>query len=134
MTEVQASFDSEVLAVLGPFLERNGFVIDAVQQGEQNELAVVYFRSPECKLQVYSSPRHGEVNCMIGTSDAPTEFGLSENSEGWHFIRELSGRRTEQSIDDWLSKPIDFKTVAEQLEEVRELLESDFEAARTALL
>lgn len=132
---MQSDFLPVVQHALGPFLERNQFEVDAVDESTENELAVVYFRSHECKLQVYSSPRNGEINCMIATTDAPNEWGAKDSQrDTWRFIHELSGRNAGASVEELLERQrvthdAGPRTDAEQLESIRNLLESDFTAA-----
>ena len=88
-----SEFFTDVEATLGPLLREMGFVLDEVDDGpDEGGLArnIVYYRSKDCKLQIYYSAREGEINCMIAPLDAPNEFGL--NSKKWHFISRFSKR------------------------------------------
>lgn len=132
---MQSDFSHLVRRTLGPFLERNDFELDAVDENSENGLAVVYLRAPKCKLQIYNSPRNGEVNCMIAAAGTPNESGAeNRRREGWHYVSELSGRDADTSVEQLLerrhaSRDVGPRTTIQQLEDLRDLLESDFAAA-----
>lgn len=52
--------------------------------------SVVYYRSDDCKLQVYWSPRACEINCMIVPIGAPNVRGLYDRSGMWHHLKEFT--------------------------------------------
>jgi hypothetical protein len=86
-----SEFFTDVEATLGPLLRELGFFLDDVDDGpDEGGLArnIIYYRSKDCKLQIYYSAREGEINCMIAPLDAPNEFGL--NSNKWHLISRFS--------------------------------------------
>jgi hypothetical protein len=88
-----SDFYAEVEAKLGTLLQQMGFAVDGVDDGpDEGGIArhIVYYRSADCKLQIYYSAREGEMNCMIAPLHAPNEFGL--NSKNWHFISRFSKR------------------------------------------
>lgn len=132
---MQGDFSELVQRTLGPFFERNDFELDAVDENSGTDLVVVYLRSPTCKLQIYSSPRNGEVNCMIAAPDTPNASGAERHrGQRWHYISELSGRDAGASVEELLerrraSRDVGPRTTAQQLEDLRDLLESDFTAA-----
>ena len=61
---------------VGPLLEKLGFVLDELDDSPDEggmERNIVYFRSRDCRLQIYDSAREGEINCMIAPLDAPND-------------------------------------------------------------
>ncbi|WP_328358620.1 hypothetical protein OG976_04820 [Mycobacterium sp. NBC_00419] len=78
-------FSEDVQAIVGPVLADLGFAVDEIDdsldEGGRPQ-HVVYFRSDDCKIQVYDSRREGEVNCMIAPVSAPNGFGL--RTKTWH--------------------------------------------------
>lgn len=86
------SFVDDVVSIIGPNLLRRGFVVDEIDQDVDEggrRGAVVYFRGPDCKLQVYWSAREREINCMVGPLEAPNEHGLYNRSEQWHYLNDF---------------------------------------------
>jgi hypothetical protein len=76
---VASEFSAEVQTIVGPLLERLGFALaeidDNPDEGGRRQ-HVVYYRSNDCKIQIYESSREGAVNCMIAPADVLNEFGL----------------------------------------------------------
>jgi hypothetical protein len=50
----------------------------------------VYYRSNDCKIQIYKSRREGEVNCMIAPANASNGFGL--RTKHWQDLTTFSER------------------------------------------
>jgi hypothetical protein len=50
----------------------------------------VFYRGPDCKLQVCWSAREGGVDFMLAPLDAPNEYGLINRSKKWRFMLALS--------------------------------------------
>lgn len=46
--------------------------------------SIVYYRSSDCRLQIYYSSREGAANCMIAPLDATNAFGL--RADKWQFL------------------------------------------------
>ncbi len=91
--KMPAEFGAEVEDVLGPLMRRLGFEIDEVDDRQDDggrDRHIVYYRSADCKVQVYQSAREGEVNCMIAPSGVPNQFGL--NAQKWQHITRFSKR------------------------------------------
>ena len=78
---------------LGRTLAGLGFRMEkadsAVVYGDRPAWAV-YYRGPDCKLQVCWSAREGGIDFMLAPLEAPNEFGLSSRSKGWQFLLMLS--------------------------------------------
>ncbi len=88
-----SDFYADVEATVGPLLDKLGFVVDELDDNpDEGGIArnIVYYRSRECRLQIYYSAREGEINCMIAPLDAPNRFGLT--TEKWHYISQFSKR------------------------------------------
>jgi hypothetical protein len=63
-----SEFSIEVQTIVGPVSEQFGFVQDEVDDSPDEggrRQRIVYFRSNNCKVEVYESAREGELNCMI---------------------------------------------------------------------
>ena len=122
---------AELIQYLGPPLARKGFVLDEVQDDvEYGECAAwaIYYRSGDCKLQVYWSSRTGDLNFMVAPSDAPNEFALSNSSKQWKSMFLLSGER-----DDLPTPGFDADAEAD-MAFLKARFEIHFESARRALL
>lgn len=98
-----SEFAEAVEAIVGPLLADLGFALDEIDDSPDEggrPQHVVYYRSHDCKIQVYDSRREGEVNCMIAPVSAPNGFGL--RTKKWHgFTRftELPDLSLEQLAD-----------------------------------
>jgi hypothetical protein len=121
---------SDVERYMGPTLAALGFHLDEVDAdvvyGERPAWAVFY-RGPDCKLQVCWSAREGGVDFMLAPLDAPNEYGLLNKSKKWRFMLALS-----DVTDDLATPPLGVAT-----DEVwawrKALFGAHFEAARSAL-
>lgn len=82
------SFSRDVQEIIGPVLSEFGFALDQIDDRPDPERGgsrhIVYYRSSDCKIQIYQSSREGEINAMIAPRDAENEFGL--RSEEWRYI------------------------------------------------
>ncbi len=82
-----SEFSAEVQTIVGPLLEELGFVLDEIDdspdEGGRSQ-HVVYYRSNDCKIQIYQSSREGETNCMIAPLDVPNRFGL--RAKKWQYL------------------------------------------------
>jgi hypothetical protein len=61
-----SKFYADVQATVGPLLENLGFVLDEVDDSPDKggiSRNIVYYRSDDCRLQIYYSAREGEINC-----------------------------------------------------------------------
>jgi hypothetical protein len=89
------NFSATVQTIVGPALEELGFVEDEVDDNvdEGGRLgAVVFYRSGDCKLQIYRSSRAGEVNSMIAPLAASNVFGLTDSSGYWQYLKRFVPR------------------------------------------
>jgi hypothetical protein len=121
---------NDVERYMGSTLTALGFELDEVEPdvmyGERSAWAVFY-RRPDCKLQVCWSARDGGIDFMLAPLDAPNEFGLDNRSKKWRFMLALS-----DATDELGTPPLRAST-----EEVwvwrTALFDIHFEAARSAL-
>jgi hypothetical protein len=82
-----SGFSADVHAVIGPLLGDLGFTLDEIDDSPDEggrERHIVYYRSNDCKIQVFDSWREGDVNCMIAPADVPNQFG--PEAEKWQFL------------------------------------------------
>lgn len=130
-------FSNQVQAIVGPLLSELGFKLDGVDlnvdEGGMSG-AVVYYRSADCKMQVYQSSREGNVNCMIAPLDAPNRFGPLDRSLTWQYLTKfvpMPDTPLEELIESVSFEP---KSTAEQLRWVRDTIGQHFEAARAGVV
>jgi hypothetical protein len=121
---------SDVDYYMGSKLAALGFDLDEVDAGVvygERPAWAVFYRGPDCKLQVCWSDREGGVDFMLAPVDAPNEFGLDNRSKKWRFMLALS-----DATDDLGTPPLGAGT-----DEVwawrKALFDTHFEAARSAL-
>ena len=82
-----SEFSADVQSIVGPLLADLGFTLDEIDDGPDEggrQQHVVYYRSSDCKIQIYDSRREGEVNCMIAPQNASNAFGL--RAKKWHVL------------------------------------------------
>lgn len=92
LTAVTEEFSNKVEIIIGPLLDSLGFELDGIDNhvDEGGRLgAVVYYRSNDCKIQIYWSGREFEINAMIAPLSAPNEHGLYNRSSQWHYLNEF---------------------------------------------
>jgi hypothetical protein len=128
-------FSEEVQTIVGPVLQALNFVLygsdDRPDEGGRYQ-HVVYYRSDDCKIQVYQSGREGETNCMIAPLDAPDSFGL--RADKWQFLTRFS-KRPDLPLDELLdSARSEYDSYANPLEWVRDRIAQHYEAARAGIL
>ncbi|WP_445169616.1 hypothetical protein ACTXG7_10025 [Mycolicibacterium sp. Dal123E01] len=85
--KMPSEFSADVQTIVGPLLAQLGFALDEIDDGPDEggrQQHIVYYRSSDCKIQIYDSWREGEVNCMIAPRNAPNAFGL--RTEKWHVL------------------------------------------------
>jgi hypothetical protein len=121
----------EVDRYMGPTLSRVGFTLEEVDKAiryAERPAWAVYYRGPDCKLQVCWSAREGGIDFMLAPLDAPNEFGLINQSKKWRLMLALS------ELDDGLvTPPVDAAPEAWWTWRIA-LFNWHFEAARAALL
>jgi hypothetical protein len=130
-----AEFSTSVQVIVGPLLEELGFVLDEIDdspdEGDRPR-HIVYYRSTDCKIQVYQSSREGETNCMIAALDAPNVFGLT--AKKWHFISKFSKRPNVPPQERLRAAIAEAKSYADPLLWVRDRIAKHYETAHAAIL
>jgi hypothetical protein len=130
-----SEFSRDVQVIVGPLLKELGFMLDEIDdspdEGGRSQ-HVVYYRSNDCKIQVYQSSREGETNCMIGPVNVPNEFGL--RAKKWHYISKFS-KRSDVPPQERLRLAIaEAKSYANPLDWVRDRIVKYYEAAHAGIL
>lgn len=132
---MNSNFKTQVEKIVGPVLAERGFSLYAVDdrpdEGGRYQ-HVVYFRSADCKIQMYSSGREGETNCMIGPLDAPDSFGLRAGK--WHFLTQFSPRPDLPLAELAEKARAEYNSYSNPLEWVRDRIVSYYESARSGIL
>jgi hypothetical protein len=132
---VTSDYAADVEEIAGPLLTKLGFVLDEVDEGpDEGGIArrVVYYRSNDCKLQIYDSSREGEINCMIAPVDVPNEFGL--RAKKWQFLTRFSKRPDIPLAELAELARAEYKAYANSLEWVRDRIVKYYEAAHKGIL
>ncbi len=132
---MSAEFSAEVEAIVGPLLEKLGFVIDGIDDNPDKggrRQHIVYYRSADCKMQIYESSREGETNCMIAPLDAPNAFGL--NTKKWQFLTRFSKRPDLPLAELSAQARADYVSYANPLEWVRDRILKYYELAHVGIL
>jgi hypothetical protein len=130
-----SEFSTEVQTIVGPVLEQFGFVLDEVDDSPDEggrRQHIVYFRSNDCKVQVYESAREGEVNCMIAPIDVPNEFGL--RARKWQFLTRFSKRPDLPLAELAELARAEYKSYSNPLEWVRDRIVKYYDAAHKGIL
>jgi hypothetical protein len=128
-------FGKDVQAIVGPTLEELGFVLDSVDDSPDEggrEQHVVYYRSTDCKIQVYQSSREGETNCMIAPLDAPNKFGL--RTKKWHFISKFSKKPDIPPQERLRAAIAEANAYENRLDWVRDRIIKHYDAAHAGIL
>jgi hypothetical protein len=134
---VTADFAGEVQSVVGPLLADLGFELDEidadVDEGGRPG-SVVYYRSHDCKIQIYKSSREGSVNCMIAPLNAVNDFGPRDQSSSWQYLNKFSPA-PDVPLEE-LVKSVSFKakTDNQRLEEVRDRIAQYYDDAHAGIL
>jgi hypothetical protein len=130
-------FPGDVRLIIEPVLSERGFVLDEIQDGTYDggrHLSVVYFRSADCKMQIYESAREGETNCMIAPLDAENEFGLRSASKKWQYLTRFV-KRPDLPLKELVKLARqEYESYANPLEWVKARIEADFDAAHAGIL
>jgi hypothetical protein len=134
MTE---NFPTGVQSIVGPLLAHLGFVLDGIDNdvdegGRRN--SVVYYRSNDCKIQIYQSSREGSVNCMIAPLDAPNKFGPRDRSYKWQYLTRFSLEPNVPLEELVQSVSFEAETDTEQLDWVRDRIVKYFDVAHAGIL
>ncbi len=133
MTE---EFLAGVRSIVEPLLIQLGFQLDEFGDAVHydRKAYVVFFRSKDCKIQVYDAPREGEINCMIAPLDAADVAGVYDNSGKWQYLPMFAIRQgvpLEEIRDVDLPK---FPTITQSLESVRRCIEKYYPVAHDGIL
>jgi hypothetical protein len=136
--EMTQEFLAGVHSIVEPLLIQLGFYLDevddSVDEGGRRG-SVVFYRSKDCKIQVYDSSREGSINCMIAPLDASNVFGPYDRSKKWQYLPRYAiwqGVPLEEIMKDNL--PIDFPTTSQFLESVRRRIEKYYPVAHAGVL
>lgn len=89
-------FLTKVYRIVEPLLNELGFHVDEFDAKVDDwgrPGAVVYFRSSDCKIQIYDSSRDGSINCMIAPSGAENIFGPHDQSGKWQYLPRFALRQ-----------------------------------------
>lgn len=131
-------FLAGVQSIVGPVLTDLGFQLDGfdddVDEGGRKG-SVAFFRSEDCRIQVYESTRDGAINCMIAALEAPKVFGPHDQSGKWQYLPRFAIRKgvsLEEIRKDNLA--VDFPTNDQLLESVRERIQKYFPIAHEGIL
>lgn len=130
-------FAAEVESIVGPTLADLGFTFDAVDDYRDEggrRVEVVYYRSSDCKIQIYSSSREGSINCMIAPLGASNEFGLKHPSSEWQFLKRFSS--TPRASLEELAKSASYEQLPDHdlLEKVRKLIADYYDDAHAGII
>ncbi|WP_457125856.1 hypothetical protein [Mycobacteroides abscessus] len=133
-------FVDNVQRIIGPLLTNLGFELDGidenVDEGGRSGIAI-YYKSKDCKLQVYWSSREGEINCMIGPIWAANEHGLYDKTGEWHYLNDFT-KPPDLPLEDLVAilraERENFKTETGWLEWLRNRISQYFDAAHAGVL
>jgi len=130
-----SDFVADVESKIGPLLEKMGFAVDEIDDSPDKgglERNIVYYRSCDCKLQVYYYRREGEINCMIAPLDASNEFGL--DSKKWYFISHFSKRPDIPPKERLKLAIAEMQSYDNKLDWLRDRITKHYEAAHAGIL
>jgi hypothetical protein len=134
---VTENFPAKVQSIVGPLLADLGFAVDEIDNDVDEDGrrgSVVYYRSEDCKIQVYQSAREGSVNCMIAPLVAPNIFGLYDRSYRWQYLAKFSPAPN-MSLEELVqSVSYEAKTDTEQLLWVKDQIGQYYRAAHAGIL
>ncbi|BBY26402.1 hypothetical protein [Mycolicibacterium sediminis] len=128
-----STFEGEVDRIVGRTLSTYGLRFDGTFVGLDADgagLAICYFRSANCKLQIYTSEREGETGCMIAPADAPNVFGPTDDSGWWKFLTDVN----QDADDPFRGVPTEAGSYGVPLTRLRAHLVASYDDACTALV
>jgi hypothetical protein len=130
-----SNFTSEVETIVGPLLAEKGFTLDGADDSPDERGGnrhIVYYRSNDCKIQIYKSSREGEVNCMIAPLDAANEFGL--RGDRWQYFTRFV-ERPNLPLDELIrAARAEYDSYSNPLEWVRDRIADSYEQAHSGIL
>lgn len=127
-----------VRSIVEPRLADLGFRLEEYMSDvgpNDKEGSAVFFRSNDCRIQIYDSRRNGDINCMIAPLSADNIFGPYDRSGMWQYIVMYAVKKgvpREEIMNDELLT--DFPTTLERLHWVRGRIEKYLPMAREILL
>lgn len=130
-------FLAGVRAIVEPLLINLGFQLDGYDDAVDEwgrRGAVVYFRSADCKIQIYDSSRDGSINCMIAPLGALNVFGPHDQSGMWQYLPRFALRQGVRLDEVRETALPDFPTTDQFLESVRGRIERYFPIAHAGVL
>ncbi|MDV3130180.1 hypothetical protein M1247_35120 [Mycobacterium sp. 21AC1] len=132
---MNTNFLAEVEEIVGPLLAELGFALDGIDDGSDERGGsrhIVYYRSDDCKIQIYKSSREGEINCMIAPLNAPNEFGL--RADRWQYFTRFA-KRPDLPLEELTQiARSEYESYSNPLEWVRDRIAKNYEAAHTGIL
>jgi hypothetical protein len=132
---MESEFSMGVRTIVEPLLKELGFVLDGIDDSPDEggrPQHVVYYRSEDCKIQVYESSREGEVNCMIAPLDAANKFGL--RAKKWQYLTRFAKRPDLPLAELARSARAEYEAHANPLYWVRDRIVKYYEAAHAGIL
>lgn len=121
-----ANFEIATKKILGGILSLKKFYFEEYREFEGGRKVAVFYKSPLCKLAIYQSQLDGEVNCMIGSTDANNK-NMDSDTE-WFFLSALWHRSKDLSIEELLARvPSVPKSRDEQLCDIASDLMQNFD-------
>ncbi|CDO87625.1 hypothetical protein AWC29_27865 [Mycobacterium triplex] len=131
-------FLTGVRSIVEPTLIELGFQLDEIDDDVDEwgrKGSVAFFRSIDCRIQIYDSIRDGTINCMIAALNSPNVFGPHDRSGKWQYLPRFAIRKgvpLEEIKKDDLT--VDFPTTSQLLESVRDRIEKYFPIAHEGIL
>jgi hypothetical protein len=132
---VSSEFSQEVQTIVGPLLADLGFDLDAIDDSPDEGgryQHIVFYKSDDCKIQVYESGREGETNCMIAPLAAANSFGL--RTEKWQFLTRFSQGPDLPLVELAEFARAQYNSYANPLEWVRDRIAECYPAAHQGIL
>ena len=132
-----SKFSDDTQSIVGPVLAELGFTLDEIDDSPDEERGgsrhIVYYRSNDCKIQVYESSREGEINCMIAPLDAPNDFGL--RTKKWQYLTRFASRPDGVPLAELVRlAKAEYDSYTNPLEWVRDRIVRNYEAAHAGIL
>jgi hypothetical protein len=121
-------FENLVSSVLGGFLSEHAFRLVVSRVDVSGNNANIVFESDQCKLRFYDSRRAGEVNCLVGKTDASNDSDWTDKESGWYYLRgllEIGKGLSLQELQKLVGPPVTDRR--EQLVQLRDLLSGGYE-------
>jgi hypothetical protein len=121
-------FQNLVSSVLGDFLSEHAFRIVESRTDASGSNSDIVFESDQCKLRFYDSRRAGEINCLVGKTDASNDSNWTDKMSGWYYLRGLLEIGKGLSLEE-LQKLVDPPVTdrREQVVQLRDLLIGGYE-------